>query len=255
MEKVKLLDGRITLIRGDCLEIMPRMKAGIIDMILCDLPYGTTRNKWDSVLPLDKLWIEYKRLRKSNAATVLTAQTPFDKVLGVSNLNELKYEWIWNKTNPTGHLNANSAPMKEHENVLVFYQSPPTYNKQMVKLDVPKTVKRGIRNAGPNNYNKFNDASVSIYTEQNPRTIIKFSSEKGKHPTQKPVALMEYLIKTYTNENDLILDNTMGSGTTAIACINTNRRFVGMEKEQNYFDICVQRCNEAIAEMENKLVA
>lgn len=176
MEKVKLLDGRITLIRGDCLEIMPKMKAGIIDLILCDLPYGTTRNKWDSVLPLDILWKEYKRLRKPNAAIVLTAQTPFDKVLGVSNLEELKYEWIWRKSNATGHLNAKVAPMKEHENVLVF--SGKLYNPQNL-IPFGKITRRG--GIGTN----YNDAGLSNFQEYTnyPKSIIEFKYD-GKNYIQ-----------------------------------------------------------------------
>lgn len=271
MEKIKLDDGRITLIRGDCLEVMPKMKAGIIDLILADLPYGTTRNRWDSIIPLDKLWEQYKRVRKSNAAIVLTAQTPFDKVLGVSNLDELRYEWIWEKDAGTGHLNSRFSPMKSHENVLVFSSAAACYVKDSSKAmryypqmetGTPYRVTKGSLS---DNYDTKWDMIVTTDNsgERYPKTVIKINRDKHKlHPTQKPVALMEYLIKTYTNEGDLVLDNTMGSGTTAVACINTGRRFVGIEKDIDdkgnslgYFDICIQRCEEALALRDQKAAA
>lgn len=258
MEKIELDNGKIILYLGDCLELMPRQKPGIIDLILADLPYGATRNKWDNILPLDILWKEYKRLRKSNAAIVLTAQTPFDKVLGVSNLEELKYEWIWEKPNASGHLNAKKMPMKAHENVLVFYKNLPVYNPQFQEGTpyISRLFTRGdtITSTNYNSGKAKNDIVNDGY--RYPRSVILIKNgnytegasgkRKSYHPTQKPVALMEYLVKTYTNENDLVMDNTMGSGTTAVACINTNRRFVGIEKEEKYFEIAVNRCKEAI---------
>ena len=224
----------------DCLEGMKRIDDKSIDMILCDLPYGTTNNKWDSVIPLDKLWEQYNRVIKDNGAIVLTAQTPFDKVLGVSNLKTLKYEWIWSKTQGTGHLNAKKIPLKNHENILIFYKKLPTYNPQMTKGKA-YTQKSGRSSS---NYNK----QVSVVTENKgfryPLTVQQFKSEKGLHPTQKPVALFEYLIKTYTNEGETVLDNCMGSGTTAIACLNTNRNYIGFELDEGYYEVAVNRIKE-----------
>ena len=230
------------LLQGDCLELMKQIPDASIDMILCDLPYGTTQNKWDSVIPFDKLWGQYSRIIKLNGAMVLTAQSPFDKILGASNLPLLKYEWIWQKEMGSGHLNAKKAPLKDHENVLVFYKKQPTYNPQF-EVGKPYNV---ISGHGSSNYG----AQVETVTESDgrryPKTIIRFNRDKEKvHPTQKPVALMEYLIKTYTNEDDTVLDNCMGSGTTGVACINTNRNFIGMELDEEYFKIATQRIFEA----------
>ena len=227
----------------DCLEGMKGIADGSIDMILCDLPYGTTRNKWDTVIPLDALWEQYRRVIKPNGAIVLTAQTPFDKTLGASNISFLRYEWIWRKTRPTGHLNAKRMPMREHENILVFYKNPPTYNPQgLVKLESPVLRKR--TNNGTN-YGKSDKDSYRKATGY-PRDILEFPSEgKTVHPTQKPVALFEYLIKTYTNPDELVLDNCMGSGTTAIACMNTGHNFIGFEMDKGYYDIACKRIEEA----------
>lgn len=213
-----------------------------VDMILCDLPYGTTRNKWDSIIPLDALWAQYERITKDNGAIVLTAQTPFDKVLGASNLKLLKYEWIWQKTQGTGHLNAKKMPMKNHENVLVFYKSLPTYNPQMTE-GKPYTQKSGRASS---NYNP----QVSIVTENKgeryPLSVQLFKSEKGFHPTQKPTELFEYLIRTYTNEGEIVLDNCMGSGTTAVAAVRTGRKFIGFETEPSYIEIANNRIDNEI---------
>ena len=222
----------------DCLEGMNRIEDKSIDMILCDLPYGTTQNKWDSVIPLDKLWNHYNRIIKDNGAIVLTAQTPFDKILGCSNIEMLKYEWIWQKSQGTGHLNAKKMPLKNHENILVFYKKIPLYNPQFTK-GKSYTCKSG---SGSSNYN----AQKSVITINNglryPLSVIYFENNKDKlHPTQKPVELFEYLIKTYTKEGDIVLDNCMGSGTTAIACMNTNRNYIGFEIDKGYYDIILER--------------
>ncbi|MDF9611871.1 site-specific DNA-methyltransferase [Bacillus cereus] len=224
----------------DCLEGMRRIPDKSIDMILCDLPYGTTQNKWDSIIPLDKLWEQYTRIIKDDGAIVLTAQTPFDKVLGAANLKMLKYEWIWRKNKATGHLNAKKMPMKEHENVLVFYKKLPTYNAQgLIKKDVP-TIRKGGSGNGTN-YGKSDKDAIQEYGNY-PKSCIEFPMDTGTfHPTQKPVALFEYLIKTYTNEGETVLDNCMGSGTTAIACMNTNRNFIGFELDREYFEKATQR--------------
>jgi len=229
----------VNLHLGDCLEVMKQIPDKSVDAIICDLPYGTTQNKWDSVIPLDLLWDQYKRICKG--AIVLTAQSPFDKVLGCSNLKMLKYEWIWKKESGTGFLNAKKAPLKNHENILVFYEKQPTYNPQMRTGFKPYVCKKGGETT---NYN----LSGSVITQSNgdryPLTVIEFKRDKDKiHPTQKPVALMEYLIKTYTNEGDTILDNCMGSGTTGVACKNLNRKFIGIEQDANYFEIAKSRIN------------
>jgi len=239
--------------RGDCLELMRDLPDASVDLILCDLPYGTTRNKWDSVLPLDALWKEYKRIARG--AVVLTAQTPFDKVLGASNLSWLRYEWVWNKTKATGHLSAKVQPMKNHENVLVFYKSLPAYNPQgLVRKAVP-TIRKGGNNG--TNYGKSDRDALQEF-ENYPRSVLHVPSEgRTVHPTQKPVALMEYLIRTYTHPGDTVLDNCMGSGTTGVACANTGRRFIGMEMDAGYFDTARSRiaAAKAAADMRSALAS
>jgi DNA modification methylase len=253
----------IDLRLGDCLEIMKEIPSKSIDAIICDLPYGVTQNKWDNLIDLDLLWEQYKRIRKINAPIILFAQTPFDKVLGVSNINELKYEWIWNKVSTSGHLNAKKMPLKAHENILVFYKKPPVYNPQKTQR-TEKEIRRGWKNKTYNflgnknnntgNYGDFvNNVSEDYeYDKKHPNTIITFSNgngwskKKALHPTQKPLELLEYLVKTYSNENDTILDNTMGSGTTGVACKNLNRKFIGIEMDDNYFKIAEKRINKII---------
>ena len=215
-------------------------------MIFCDLPYGTTKNKWDSIIDLDKLWNEYKRVIKDNGAIVLFAQTPFDKVLSVSNLDMLKYEWVWEKTQATGHLNAKKMPMKAHENILVFYKKLPTYNPQ--KTTGHKPMNSGVRRSSlkNENYNEINKVDLPFGgdTDRYPRTVLEFKSDKQKnylHPTQKPLSLIEYMIKTYTNEGDLILDNTCGSGTTGLGAKNLNRNYIMMEQDPKYYEIACKR--------------
>ena len=229
----------IKLYHGDCLEIMPTLAAKSIDMIFSDIPYGTTRNKWDRALPLDKLWAEYERIIKDNGAILLFSQTPFDKILAMSNLKRLKYEWIWEKSQGSGHLNAKKMPLKKHENILVFYKSLPTYNPQMTE-GKPYTCKNG---KGSSSY----DIQKQVVTVCNglryPSSVLRFASEKGYHATQKPVSLCEYLIKTYTNEDETILDSCMGSGSIGIAARNCNRNFIGIEQDEKYFDIAKRRVN------------
>lgn len=233
---------QINLMMGDTLEKMKEIPDGSVDMILCDLPYGTTRNKWDSVIPLEPLWAEYWRVVKSSATIVLTAQCPFDKVLGASQIQHLRYEWLWEKPKATGHLNAKRQPMKAHENVLVFYKKLGTYNPQMVEGKVYKP--NGGRSK-LDNYGDFGAVRENNGAMRYPRSIQKFNAESGSHPTQKPVTLMEYLIKTYTNPGETVLDNTMGSGTTGVACVNTGRRFIGIEREEKYFAIAKHRILDA----------
>lgn len=234
----------IDLRQGDCLELMKDIPDKSIDMILCDLPYGTTRNKWDSIIQLDKLWDQYNRIIKTNGVICLFAQTPFDKILGASNIKMLKYEWIWEKDNGTGFLNAKKMPLKIHENILVFYKKPPCYNPQMRTGFKPYKCTQGRHSS---NYGDYKQGHITESNgERYPIDVIKFGRECGLHPTQKPVALLEYLIKTYTNEGDVVLDNCMGSGSTGVACVNTNRNFIGIELDENYFNIAKERINNAV---------
>src|SRR6201988_1396989 len=208
------------LFLGDCLELMKVVPDASVDMVLCDLPYGTTQNRWDSIIPLDLLWREYWRISKPAAPIVLTAQTPFDKILGASCVDRLRYEWIWEKTAATGFLNAKKAPLKAHENVLVFYRRQPTYNPLMTSGHTIKRVNASYAGHG-DNYGKGSSVRAPYEsTNRYPRSVQRFAKDNrllGLHPTQKPVALMEYLILTYTNEGDTVMDNCMGSGTTGVA--------------------------------------
>lgn len=227
----------IGLLEGDCLEWMEFLPAGSVDLILADLPYGTTNAPWDSVIPLDRLWTCYRRLARPGAAIVLLAQTPFDKVLGASNLAQLRYEWIWEKTNATGHLNAKRAPLKAHENVLVFYDRQPTYNPVKTSGHPRKQSRGGGRQSELYGEHKTAGRHYDS-TERFPRSVLTFASDKqtsNLHPTQKPVELMRYLIRTYSNPGDLVLDNVMGSGTTGVAAVREGRRFLGIEKDPGYF--------------------
>ena len=291
---------------GNCLELMAKLPDNSVDMILCDLPYGTTQCKWDTIIPLDKLWVQYNRVCKKNGAIVLTAAQPFTSNLIMSNPKYFKYNWIWEKSKATGYLNAKKMPMRAHEDVCVFYRKPPTYNPQMVQgtpydkgtahrptgvygaqglkektkkrkeiakmlkgkdkmeslklvrlemdkmklawtiIDKTETmIEAIIKTIKPLKTTVKNKSGLRY-----PRTVqyFKTAESEGKksviHPTQKPVALFEYLIKTYTNSGDLVLDNCIGSGTTAIACINTGRDYIGMELEEKYYKKCVDRINQ-----------
>lgn len=227
------------LILGDCLEQMRNIPDRSIDLILTDPPYGTTACKWDSIVPLEQMWCQVKRVIKPSGAIVMTAQTPFDKVLGSSNLEMLRYEWVWEKTSATGHLNAKRAPMKSHENVLVFYEKRPVYNPQKTsghKRKVANKVNRADKQSEC--YGKQEGITNYDSTERYPRSIITFASDKqhsNLHTTQKPVSLMEYLIRTYTNEGETVLDFTMGSGTTGIGAANTGRNFIGIELDEKIY--------------------
>jgi len=240
-----------TFVNADCFDVFPFIEDKSIDAIICDLPYGTTKNKWDSIVPLDKLWAEYERIITNNGAIVLFAQTPFDKVLGSSKIDLLKYEFIWNKKRPTGYMNANFAPMKLHENILVFSKASACYVKDKSKamayyptslVAVNKKIKRTAQN-GNYDHKHYDLESTQKFTGY-PNSILEFAPETGLHPTQKPIELMEYLLKTYTNEGDMVLDNCMGSGTTNLACIKLNRKSIGIEKEKQYYDIAVRRASQ-----------
>jgi DNA modification methylase len=236
------------VIQGDCLEVMKDIPDKSIDMILCDLPYGTTACKWDTIIPFEPLWEQYKRIIKDNGAIVLTASQPFTSALVMSNIKMFKYEWIWEKTQATGHLDAKKKPMKAHENICIFYYRQPTYNFQKTfghkrRVSLARHKENTEKNQAEiyHKADKFTDYDT---TERYPRSVLIFPSDKQKsslHPTQKPVALFEYLIKTYTNEGDLVLDNCAGSGTTGVACKNLNRNYILIEKEPEYIDIINKR--------------
>lgn len=221
---------------GCCLELMKTMPAASVDLILCDLPYGTTQCAWDAVIDLQQLWAEYLRVARPNAAIVLHAAQPFTSALVMSQPKLFKYEWVWEKGNATGFLNAKKQPLRAHESVVVFYRAQPTYNPQMTHGHERKTTSRKV--VGSECYGEGNTLTVYDSTSRYPRSVQVFSSDKqttALHPTQKPVALAEYLIRTYTNEGDVVMDNCMGSGTTGVACMNTGRHFFGFEKDPAIF--------------------
>lgn len=238
------------LIHGDCLEKMKDIPDKSIDMILCDLPYGTTQNKWDSIIDLSSLWEQYNRVLKPNGACVLFCAQPFTSVLVTSNIASFKYEWCWKKPKGTGHLNAKKKqPMRDKEDIAVFYKEQCTYNPQMTE-GTPYKDKAGKDHSKSTSMTDSYGAYTN-YREENtgfryPKQVIEFGVvERGTlHPTQKPVALLEHLIKTYTLEGETVLDNCMGSGSTGIACINTNRNFIGIEKDDKYFEIAKKRIEE-----------
>lgn len=244
----------VKLLYSDCLELMKDIPDKSIDMILCDLPYGTTACKWDTVIPFEPLWCEYNRIIKDNGAICLFGAEPFSSQLRVSNLQNFKYDWVWRKPRGTGHLNAKKQPLRDVENISVFYKKQCVYNPQFAKDKPYSALKSGktsrVSESGETTYGKFmngaefrNDNSGFRY----PKQVIEFGVvERGTvHPTQKPVSLLEYLIKTYTNEGDLVLDNCMGSGSTGVASVNTNRNFIGMELDENYFKIAQERISKA----------
>ena len=238
----------IDLKQGNCLELMKEIPSHSIDMILCDLPYGTTACKWDIIIPFEPLWEEYKRIIKNNGAIALFGKQPFTSFLIQSNLPWWRYELIWEKEKGTDFGNANRKPLNVHESIQIFYNKQPTYNKQM--LPGQPYTKKNYRNNDEEDLNfKSDNSGVWVNKgERTPITVLKFARDnihKGTnlHPTQKPVKLLEWLIKSYTNENELVLDNCMGSGSTGVACINTNRNFIGYELEPNYFEIAQNRIN------------
>ena len=244
------------LIHGDCLEEMKNIPDGSIDMVCTDPPYGTTACKWDSIIQLEPMWEQLKRIIKPNGAIVMTASQPFTTTLIASNMKMFKYCWVWEKSKATGHLNAKKRPMVKHEDITVFYNKQPTYNPQgLIEKATPTISKgdRGDKGKGSSGecYGVATKDAIQTHTGY-PLSITKHNVDmKAKyHPTQKPVALMEYLIKTYTNKGETLLDFTMGSGTTGVACVNTNREFIGIELDAEYFKIASDR----IAEAEHKLI-
>lgn len=253
------------LMLGDCLERMKEIENKSIDMILCDLPYGQLNKnnpnaKWDCKINLNSLWKEYNRIIKDNGAIVLFANGMYTAELMYSNCKMWKYNLIWDKVAKTGFLNSKKMPLRQHEDICVFYKKLPMYNPQMTKIGLHKRnhSKGDLKNPTKNQcYGSFVETPTIITDEKYPTSIIRISKEHFNghffHPTQKPVALLEYLIKTYTDKNELVLDNTMGSGSTGVACINTNRKFIGIEMDENYFNIASERINKAINKREQSL--
>ena len=234
----------MNLINEECLQAMQGIPDKSVDMILCDLPYGTTANQWDHIIPVVPLWTEYERIIKDNGAIVLFTQPPFNFKLAYPRLHLFRYEWIWVKENATGFLNARRMPLKLTENILVFYKKLPTYHPQgVIDLEEPILIDK----VG-NSRNYSSKHRTYLKKQKNfPKNVLAFARDKDKlHPTQKPVALLEYLIRTYTNEGEIILDNCMGSGSTGVACVNTGRSFIGIELDSEYYEVAKQRINKAI---------
>ena len=240
------------LLHGECLELMRDIPDGSVDMVLCDLPYGTTQNRWDTCIPLEPLWEHWHRVCKLNAAVLLFGQMPFTAALVMSNPREFRYEWIYEKTSPSGFLNANKMPMKAHENICVFYRKTPTYNPQFEAGSA--YVHKSMTVSSKSYRDGIGECKTESDGKRYPRDVIKISNpswgpDKGLHPTQKPVALLEYLIKTYTDPGETVLDNCMGSGSTGAACVNTGRDFIGIEMDPGYFRIARERIERAAAQM------
>jgi len=231
----------IKLLHGDCLELMKDIPDKSIDMILCDLPYGTTACKWDTIIPFEPLWEQYERIVKDNGAIVLNSSQPFTTKLIASNMNKFRYTWVWEKEQGVNFLQAKKQPLKSHEDVCVFYGRQPKYNP-IFEQGKPYKSGKGTSGDVTNNVAKVQTINEG---KRYPKTVLRFKRETGLHPTQKPVALLEYLIKTYTNEGETVLDNCMGSGTTGVACVNTNRNFIGIELDDKYFEIAKRRISEA----------
>lgn len=246
----------MNLMHGDCLEMMKLIPDGSVDMVLCDLPYGTTSCAWDAVIPFDLLWAEYKRVGKENCAFVLTAAQPFTTLLIMSNFKEYKYSWTWEKNLPSGVSLAKYQPMRVTEDIVIFCKGKTLYNKQETRTSITdrKVVtgrKNGSGSNGSNHLPNLNKIENIQKEFVNPRNLLRIKCVPNAgghklHPTQKPVALMEYLIRTYTNEGDTVLDNTMGSGTTGVAAASTGRKFIGIERDDKYFAIAQKRIEDAL---------
>ncbi len=249
---------KIEILKGDCLELMKSIPDGSIDAIITDPPYGTTACKWDSVIPFELMWEQLNRIIKPNGAIVLFGSEPFSSALRMSNIKNYKYDWIWEKDKASNILNSNRQVLKIHEIISVFYKKQCVYNPQKIKLEKPyKHKNRSIKsdNFGSNGKD-YNEDGYTYYTHSFPKSIQRFSKDnggKGKHPTQKPVSLMEYLIKTYTNENETVLDFTMGSGSTMLACQNLNRTGIGIEQDEEYFNTAWRRLEQNETERKQRL--
>jgi site-specific DNA-methyltransferase (adenine-specific) len=242
--EIILEDNKCTLWNGDCLEIMNAIPDKSVDMILCDLPYGTTKCKWDVIIPFDSLWSQYERIIKDAAAIVLFGSEPFSSYLRLSNISLYKYDLIWEKNNGAGFLDCNVRPIKHHEEIIIFSKYGCSNGAKNKMKYYPQGLvyvnKKNNRGSSRILNNVRDGCSNTVYTNY-PKSVLKFSKDKQIHPTQKPVALCEYLIKTYTNEGEIVLDNCMGSGSTGVAALNTNRRFLGIELDHTYCGIAKQR--------------
>ena len=245
MSNKDVVTNEYSLLFGDCLERMKEIPDGSVDAIICDPPFGTTACAWDSVIPFDLMWEQLKRIIKPNGAIVLFGSEPFSSALRMSNIKKYKYDWVWDKRLPSGMQIAKYRPMQRHENIMVFCENgTPKY----YPIKTPQKERTGkIYSKSETSPVKYDDGKLKTYKEKNPQSIIEFYKRDGKslHPTQKPVALLEYLIKTYTQECETVLDFTFGSCSTGVAALNTNRRFIGVEMEEKYFDIGVNRMQES----------
>ena len=253
------MDNYFKLINGDCIEVMKKIEDKSIDMILCDLPYGTTKCKWDIVIPFEPLWEQYNRIIKDNGVIALFGSEPFSSQLRISNIKNYKYDWYWNKVQGTGFSACKKQPLRVIETISIFYKKQPTYNPQMITREkiIDSTNWKQDKRISENSRFTSTDNSLSrkVYDKKYPINYIEINrasnecnNTKRLHPTQKPVELLEYLIKTYTKEGETVLDNCMGSGSTGVACINTNRKFIGIEKDDKYFEIAYNRINEYMHE-------
>jgi site-specific DNA-methyltransferase (adenine-specific) len=240
------------LFNGDCLEIMKKIPDKSVDMILCDLPYGTTACKWDTVIPFEALWEQYNRIIKDNGAMVLFGSEPFSSKLRMSNLKIYKYDWKWVKSKVGNFLNCKNSPLKKYEDIMCFSKGTIAngssnlmkyYPQGLIEINTKRNDSRKLEDSTIGQRPSRNGEYIQKYTNY-PTNILLFDSEYGHHPTQKPVALLEYLIKTYTNENEIVLDNCMGSGSTGVACLNTNRKFIGIELDEKYFNVAKERIKE-----------
>ena len=256
------LSPNATLYRGDCLEVMPTLEAGSIDMVLTDPPYGTTACKWDSVIPFEPMWEQLKRVTKKNGAVVMTASQPFTSALVMSNVEDYRCAWVWKKNAGSNFGAVKHQPMKEHEDICVFCSGNLIYNPQMQPRaeSGKRMIKAGVKSkasTGNDVYgglNKGYDNSLCDPEMRYPSSVQLFNRERGLHPTQKPVALMEYLIRTYTNEGQTVLDFTMGSGTTGVAAVNLGRRFVGIEVDDKYFEVSATRIQSTLETLDGRLL-
>ena len=255
MSNKDVVTNEYSLLFGDCLERMKEIPDGSVDMILTDPPYGTTACKWDSIIPFEPMWAELKRIIKPNGAILLFGSEPFSSALRMSNIKQYKYDWIWEKDKGTNFALSNKQPLRKTENISVFYKKQPFYDSQGEKLDkpykhtLPISKSDSSSGAGEHNLNIDGSRKYAYYTHSKKHNLLYFSRESqtiSKHPTQKPVALMEYLIKTYTQENETVLDFTMGSGSTIVAALNTNRKVIGIELNEGYFNIAKDRIEKAL---------
>lgn len=247
---------KVELYKGDCLDVMWQIPSGSVDAIIADLPYGTTACSWDVVIPFDPLWAHYKRIIKPRGAVVLFGSQPFTSLLVCSNLEWFKYEWVWDKNRGNGHLVAKCRPLQRTESLLVFSATSHIYNPQMEEREIPRRFIKSPSQTPVMSFQKYKeDYTRDDYSHRYPVNLLYYpwSCRDGLHPTQKPVALLEYLIKTYTNEGDTVMDNVMGSGTAGVSCVRLNRNFIGIEKDADYFEVARKRIESEQENVESTL--